>query len=70
VKSVEALAIREATILKSKRMPTTSTTIPTIVLNKIKDGTSKIKGGINNKDRTTQVITQVTTKVIISTSHL
>jgi hypothetical protein len=41
------------TVLKSKRMSTTSTTTPTIVLNRIKDGTNRIKGGISNKDLTT-----------------
>jgi len=53
VKSVEALAIWEATILKSKRMSITSITTPTIILNRIKDGTNIIKGGISNKDQTT-----------------
>jgi hypothetical protein len=70
MKSVEALATQEATILKSKRTLTISTTMPIIVLNRIKDGTNRIKGGINNKDLTTQVTTQVTTKVTISTNHL
>jgi hypothetical protein len=70
VKSVEALATQEATILKSKRMSTISTTTPIIVLNRIKDGTNRIKGEISNKDLTTQVTTQVTTKVTISTNHL
>jgi hypothetical protein len=50
-------------------MSTISTT-PTIVLNRIKDGTSRIKGGISNKDLTTQVTTLVTTTVIISTNHV
>jgi hypothetical protein len=36
---------------------TISTTTPIIVLNRIKDGTNKIKGGISNKDLTTQVTT-------------
>ena len=67
---MEALAIWEATALKSKRMSiTSSTTTPTIILNRIKDGTNKIKGGISNKDRTTQVITPINTKVIISTNN-
>jgi hypothetical protein len=57
VKSVEALATQEATVLKSKRMSTISTTTSIIVLNRIKDGTNRIKGGINNKDLTTQVTT-------------
>jgi hypothetical protein len=70
VKSVEALSTQEAIVLKSKRMSTISTTTPTIVLNRIKDGTNRIKGGISNKDLTTQVTTQVTTKVKISTNHL
>jgi hypothetical protein len=69
MKSVEALATHEATILKSKRMSTISTTTPIIVLNRIKDGTNRIKGGISKKDLTTQVTTQVTTKVTISTNH-
>jgi hypothetical protein len=50
-------------------MPTTSTT-PTIVLNRTKDGINKIKGGISNKDLITKETTQITTKVIISTNHL
>jgi hypothetical protein len=69
VKSVEALATQEAIVLKSKRMSTISITMPIIVLNRIMDGTNKIKGGISNKDLTTQVTTQVTTKVTISTNH-
>jgi ABC-type transporter Mla subunit MlaD len=59
VKSVEALATQEATVLKSKRMSTISTTTPIIILNRIEDGTNRIKGGISNKDLTTQVTTQV-----------
>jgi hypothetical protein len=47
-------------------MSITSTTTPIIVLNRIKDGTNRINGGIRNKDLTTQV----TTKVTISTNHL
>jgi hypothetical protein len=70
VKSVEALATQEATVLKSKRMSNISTTTLTIVLNRIKDGTNRIKGEISNKDLTTQVTTQVTTKITISTNHL
>jgi hypothetical protein len=70
VKSVEALATQEAIVLKSKRMSTISIIMPIIVLNRIMDGTNKIKGGISNKDLTTQVTTQVTTKVTISTNHL
>jgi hypothetical protein len=53
VKSVEALATQEATILKSRRMSTISTITPIIVLNRIKDETNRIKGGISNKDLTT-----------------
>jgi hypothetical protein len=70
VKSVEALATQEATVLKSKRISTTSTTTSIIVLNRIKDETNRIKDGISNKDLTTQVTTQVTTEVTISTNHL
>jgi hypothetical protein len=66
VKSVEALVTREATVLKSKRMSTISTIMLIIILNRIKDGTNRIMGGISNKDLTTQV----TTKVTISTNHL
>jgi hypothetical protein len=53
MKSVEALATQEAIVLKSKRMSTISTTTPIIVLNRLMDGTNRIKGGINNKDLTT-----------------
>jgi len=70
VKSVEAMAIWEAIVVKSKRMSTMSITKPTIILNRIKDGTNRIKGGISNRDQTTHIITQVTTKIIISTNHL
>jgi len=66
VKSVEALAISETTVLKSKKMSTTSITTPTIIVNKIKDGTNRIKGGISNRDQTTKVIT----KIIILTNQL
>jgi hypothetical protein len=51
-------------------MSTISIITPIIVLNRIKDGINRIKGGISNKDLTTQVTTQVTTKVTISTNHL
>jgi hypothetical protein len=40
-------------------MSTISTTTPIIILNRIEDGTNRIKGGISNKDLTTQVTTQV-----------
>jgi len=69
VKSVVALATWEPTVLKFERIPTTSTTKTTIVLTRTKDGTNRIKGGINNNAPTTMVTTMVIIKAIISTNH-